>query len=52
MGLAHCPLCVGLAIFSVLRCGASGLLLCQLIRPQPDAAAGPARHSLRWRPAI
>jgi hypothetical protein len=33
MGLAHCPLCVGLAVLSIVRCGAYGLLLWQLRPP-------------------
>jgi hypothetical protein len=34
MGLAHCPLCVGLAILSVVRCSACGVLLWQWLRAQ------------------
>ncbi|CAK6695772.1 hypothetical protein VB734_07325 [Synechococcus sp. BA-124 BA4] len=30
MGLAHCPLCVGLAIVSLVRGGAMGVLLWRL----------------------
>ena len=52
MGLAHCPLCVGLAILSVVRSGACAVLLWQWIMPQIQRpfAAGGAASSLR--PAI
>jgi len=30
MGLGHCPLCLALAMFSVLRCGACATLLWRL----------------------
>lgn len=35
MGLTHCPLCVGLAVLSVARAVAHGLLLWQWRRPAP-----------------
>jgi hypothetical protein len=38
MGLAHCPLCVALALLSVLRCGAHAVQLWHLTaRPAPAA---------------
>ena len=39
MGLAHCPLCVGLAILSVVRCSACGVLLWQWLRAQAGTQA-------------
>jgi hypothetical protein len=30
MGLGHCPLCMALAIYSVVRCGACATLLWRL----------------------
>jgi len=52
MGLAHCPLCVGLAVLSVVRCSACGLMLWQWIRPQSlqphtPGAASPTPMGLR-----
>ncbi|MEA5392021.1 hypothetical protein VB738_12210 [Cyanobium gracile UHCC 0139] len=45
MGLAHCPLCMGLAALCVVRCGAHGLLLWRLLfHPSgPAAASAPGR---------
>ncbi|WP_259737780.1 hypothetical protein [Synechococcus sp. CS-205] len=34
MGLAHCPLCVGLAVLSLLRCSALALMLWRLCASQ------------------
>lgn len=34
MGLAHCPLCVGLAVLSLLRCSALALMLLRLCASQ------------------
>ena len=52
MGLDHCPLCVGLAILSVVRSGACAVMLWQWIMPQIQRpfAVGGAASSLR--PAI
>ncbi len=33
MGLAHCPICIGLAVLSAIRFSAHALLLWQLRRP-------------------
>ncbi|MFM7653729.1 MAG: hypothetical protein ACKO5M_12570 [Vulcanococcus sp.] len=35
MSLTHCPLCIGLAVMSVLRAGAHLLLLGRLVAPRP-----------------
>ncbi len=49
MGIAHCPLCVGLAILSVVRSSACALLLWQWIQPQIQSSftAGGTPSSLR-----
>ena len=52
MGLAHCPLCVGLAILSVVRCSACGVMLWQLLRPQVAEGERQGRTTLRLRPAL
>lgn len=44
MSITHCPLCVGLAVLSVLRAGAHLLLLTLRYRR-------PAAAPLRWRSA-
>ncbi|EDY37836.1 hypothetical protein CPCC7001_715 [Cyanobium sp. PCC 7001] len=45
MGLAHCPLCVALAVLSVLRCGAHAVQLWQL-----GAMVAPPARPLRLQP--
>ena len=49
MGIAHCPLCVGLAILSVVRSSACALVLWQWIQPQIQSSftAGGTPSSLR-----
>ncbi len=37
MGLTHCPLCVGLAVLCLVRCGAHAVLLWRLL----DGGAAP-----------
>lgn len=44
MSLTHCPLCVGLAVLSVLRAGAHLLLIARMLRREPAAPLG-------WRTA-
>ncbi len=52
MGLAHCPLCVGLAILSVVRCSACGVMLWQWLRPQVPGGERHGRTTLKLRPAL
>ena len=55
MGLAHCPLCVGLAILSVVRCSACGVLLWQWLRaqaPRPLAVMAASLTPRALRPAL
>lgn len=40
MGLTHCPLCIGLAVLCVVRCGAHAVLLWQLVRRDPAPRLG------------
>ncbi|MCS5692692.1 hypothetical protein NZK33_11940 [Cyanobium sp. FGCU-6] len=37
MGVMHCPLCVGLAVLSAVRCSTLALLMWQRYRPEPAA---------------
>jgi hypothetical protein len=55
MGLAHCPLCVGLAVLSVVRCSACALMLWRWLRPQflqPLSAGTGGPTPMGLRPAI
>jgi len=40
MGVMHCPLCVGLAVLSAVRCCALALLIWQRYRTESVAAVG------------
>lgn len=47
MGLAHCPLCMGLAALCAVRCGAHALLLWRLWFEGVGTPVGPAPVRLR-----
>ncbi|MFQ6539045.1 MULTISPECIES: hypothetical protein [Aphanothece] len=40
MGLAHCPLCIGLALLSLVRGCANAVQLWQLLVPAPSVSLG------------
>ncbi len=52
MGIAHCPLCVGLAILSVVRSSICALLLWQWIQPQIQASFAAGGNPSSLRPAL